>query len=98
MTPELEKKIEQAAKLYCQDLYHGEFLTMVIKEVFILGAKSPEAKEYWQKGMYTEEEVKKLIALKYMRDYNDEYPEYLSMTIEESLNEIGDWFEQNKKK
>ena len=62
MTPE-EKKIEEAA-----DNHHYFGINAPIgsrnranfeqkKESFIAGAKSDAAKNYWQKGMYTEEEV-----------------------------------------
>lgn len=55
----------------------------------IWGIKSDAAKEYWQRGMYSEEEVKKLC--KYAMEFAQERREYAHELIEE-------WFEQNKKK
>ena len=61
----------------------------VIEYVFMAGAKSKAAKEYWQRGMYSEEEVKRLC--KYAMEFAQERREYAYELIDE-------WFEQNKKK
>lgn len=55
------------------------------------GAKSNTAKEYWQQGMYTEEEVK-LLCAKLLDNFTN--PEYLKTVVKDFPN----WFEQNKKK
>lgn len=95
MDKDLEKKIEEAARIRSklkegfdvgeERYYNSQALDNY--HSFIEGAKSFEAKEYWQQGMYTEEEVKALLN-KYLIeqcaskwDYSDD-----------------EWFEQNKKK
>jgi len=45
---ELEKKVEEAAKKYIKDYYSEQIMPKCVKDAFINGAKSPEAKEYWQ--------------------------------------------------
>ena len=55
---------------------------------FISGAKSPEAKAFHTKGMYSEEEVREIID-----QIDDLYRPYHRNNI------LGwEWFEQNKKK
>lgn len=55
---------------------------------FIIGALSPEAKEYWQHGMYSEEEVLRLFEL-----FKIEFAWHRNIQI---LNhEFLAWFEQN---
>ena len=59
---------------------------------FISGAKSPEAKAFHTKGMYSEEEVKVMIkefGYHINRKYNPQHP---------IVGEVNEWFEQNKKK
>ena len=104
MTPELEKKIEEAA-----DNHHYFGINAPIgsrnranfeqkKESFIAGAKSDAAKNYWQKGMYTEEEVLALFENWLNTKINEEL-----MVISGELDCLegvifSDWFERNKKK
>lgn len=83
-----EKAIEQAAK----DEYENFLLTdreqSLGKSAFIIGAKSPEAKAFHTKGMYSEEEVREIID-----QIDDLYRPYHRNNI------LGwEWFEQNKKK
>lgn len=70
----LEKKIEDA----CHKTRDPQ--------VFHQGIMSPEAKEYWQQGMYTEEEVYNLLNV------------YLWNTCLDNPIPVDKWFEQNKKK
>ena len=85
------KEIEKAGFDYLTEYID----TPNIKQAFIAGAKSLEAKNFWQQGSYTEEEVRKLLhkyekgMLYYGRDgyYMDCFPEATD-----------DWFEKNKKK
>lgn len=105
MTPE-EKKIEEVANNHC--LYErgncdeDDRLCNLSDHMFVIGAKSDAAKEYWQKGMYTEEEV--LLLLKRVGK-EISYPEtyYEPSDTDENNDkyfdsEIEDWFNQNKKK
>ena len=92
MTAE-QKKIEEAGKSL---LPEGK------RDAFFLGAISPQAKEYWQKGMYTEEEVLSLLK-RVGREIT--YPETYYEPVDTDENndkyfngEVEDWFEQNKKK
>ena len=83
-----ERAIEQAAK----DEYENFLLTdreqSLGKSAFIIGAKSPEAKAFHTKGMYSEEEVREIID-----QIDDLYRPYHRNNI------LGwEWFEQNKKK
>ena len=89
---ELEKKIEEAA-----DNHHYFGINAPIgsrnranfeqkKESFIAGAKSDAAKNYWQKGMYTEEEVKEL------------FRKFVIENTNISLIVAGNWLNKNKKK
>lgn len=47
-------KLEKAATKYSPE--NGR-----VQMAFVVGAKSHEAKEYWQKGMYSEEEVRLIL-------------------------------------
>lgn len=63
---ELDKKIEEAAKIFSNNMaYEG-----VACYGFIQGAMSPEAKEYWQEGMYTESQVRNMF-IRYMFSWNN---------------------------
>ena len=64
----LEKKIEEAAKMYVAK--NRQIASEESIESFIDGAKSPEAKEYWQHGMYTEKEVFELLKNSHFEDMN----------------------------
>ena len=60
-----EKKIEDAAIILFPDEddeeFYGDCAYMFKRPSWIEGVKSDTAKEYWQKGMYTEEEVREII-------------------------------------
>ena len=96
MTPE-EKAIVSVAAIYANKTFnpkiHKEnqpnFYCNDLMESVEFGAKSPEAKAYWQKGMYTEEEVYSLI-----KKYHAVFATYSTM----NLDLTDKWFEQNKKK
>lgn len=82
---ELEKNIEIAALQFWRDNFdvesgreHGS------ESSFIAGAMSEEAKEYWQKGMWNNEEVLNLLYLA----FGDKCY---------SQKRIKEWFENNKK-
>lgn len=97
---DLEKAIEEAALTYAKndETPTDYFCYETLEDCWISGAKSPEAKEYWQHGMYSEEEV---IAL---------FDNWLNTKIKEELMRLSgeldslsgvtfeDWFNQNKKK
>lgn len=92
MTPE-QKKIEAAG---------AALLPESKRDAFYLGAISPEAKNYWQKGMYTGKEVLSLLK-RIGREIT--YPETYYEPVDTDENddkyfngEVEDWFEQNKKK
>ena len=107
MTPGLEKGIEKVAKKLAgfsplQEVDDEERYYQSHKcntyDACLKIAKSDAVKTYWQKGMYTEEEVETL------------FKNWLNTKINEELMRIsgelgyfegvtfGDWFEQNKKK
>ena len=65
---------------------------------FIVGAKSPEAKEFHTKGMYSEEEVHQMFQ-KYGIDRIEEELRILGGAMESfEAFTIDEWFELNKKK
>ena len=83
-----EKAIEQAAKYEYEDFLLADREQSLGKSAFIVGAKSPEAKSFHTKGMYSEEEVREIID-----QIDDLYRPYHRNNI------LGwEWFEQNKKK
>jgi hypothetical protein len=56
---DLEKKIEETSISTIMDIRGWSLLgTKILSKLYIAALKSPEAKEYWQQGMYSEEEVK----------------------------------------
>ena len=83
-----ERAIEQAAKDEYEDFLLTAREQSLGKSAFIIGAKSPEAKAFHTKGMYSEEEVREIID-----QIDDLYRPY-------HRNNILGWeyFEQNKKK
>lgn len=83
---DLEKQIEEAAYKY-----GNKTNSHVGDNNFIVGAKSEAAKEYWQQGMYSEEEVFNLIDRIYTTGI------YQMETYNKSMN-LKAWFDQNKKK
>lgn len=65
---DIEKKIEEAANIYSK-----KYPTLAgIDLAFMIGVKSPEAKEYWQQGMYTENDIMNAlhqVEIKHNRNY-----------------------------
>lgn len=95
MTPELEKKIEEASIIYARGVVI-DYSTKTRAIAFIAGAKSLEAKEYWQQRMYTEEETEKLVGL-----FGIACQEWVFNKLIGNQNilcpRLLTWFEQNKK-
>lgn len=83
MEKDLEKQIEEAA---VKSIANDKATKQSPFSCFINGAKSQEAKEYWQQGTYSEEEVMKLC---YSAMKERDYTPYCVFQ---------EWFEQNKKK
>lgn len=81
--PEIWEKIQITETLFDSN----------ITNAFIVGAKSPEAKQYWQQGMYSEEEVLNLIRDAIEYGYNACYDK---KGIGDVM--INKWIEENKKK
>ena len=75
---DLEKQIKDAAYNFLVKVNQSPYYS---KEAFIAGAKSEAAKEYWQQGMYSEEEVKKFLYNLWEADDDD----------------FEKWFNENKK-
>lgn len=88
MENKLEKKIEVGAIRALPQLEHIINSLSKAREIWIDGAKSPEAKEYWQQGMYNGNEVKEIV-MKFNEEVSQHYWD------KEFDNK---WFEQNKKK
>jgi hypothetical protein len=86
MSKDLEKQIEEAAENYCENFSHDYLWQQTNIITFKKGVKSEVARQYWQQGIYTEEEVHRLL----------NQCNCLSKSIED-FNEQ-EWFEQNKKK
>ena len=101
MTQE-EQNIEQAAEKYCiinqfspnEHIFTNgrgsEYTTPIM--LFITGAKSPEAKAFHTKGMYSEKEVINMI-IEFGHHINRKYNPYHPV-----IGEVKNWFEENKKK
>ena len=88
---DLEKQIEISADKFADSEWrysNGYIVAEAVKQYFIIGAKSEAAKQYWQQGMYTEEEVKQMI-VKFFNSCTDSFINQYS---------FDKWFEQNKKK
>ena len=83
---DLTRKIEMAAREYCDCYSHHFFWQEVNIITFKNGALSSEAKDYWQQNTYSEEEVRKLL-----NQCN---------TLSQCENDFNEqeWFETNKKK
>lgn len=88
---DLEKQIEEAAYKY-----GNKINSHVGDNNFIVGAKSPEAKQYWQQGMYSEEEVE-ILCLKAINDSLTSVNRFMNNSDCELIDQ-NIWFEQNKKK
>lgn len=91
---DLEKQIEEAADLkYTKLSANPPYCEIKEKSAirgFVEGAKSEAAKAYHTKGMYSEDEAKKLalLAAEHAQDYHMKFP----------YEWFDEWFEQNKKK
>ena len=90
---DLEKKIEEAAKKYSLRLgYHDE--AFEDEEAFTIGALSHEAKEYWQQGMYTYQDLKDAFETVQKQAYPSLSQDgSLQVDHSESFDE---WFDSNK--
>lgn len=85
VTSKEEQAINKAARLL------SDFTANTTNRVsFIKGAKSPEAKAFHTKGMYSEEEVVKLF-----EQYQSEFSLYRNIQV--TNVDFLTWFEQNKK-
>ena len=101
MSIDLEKQIEEAAEKYSLNGDWTMFAEkeIVRKEAYISGAKSEAAKEYWQQGMYSEDEIWELLF-----DNTNIFLDWfqLAITNPEKANEnrpdLLKWFESVKKK
>lgn len=97
---DLEKQIEEAGFQYNKRLYNPEVsseeaIYINLEDAFIEGAKSEAAKQYWQQGMYSEEDMLN-------------FSFWLLNNIGETSNDrvahfdnhhyLNKWLEQNKKK
>lgn len=92
---ELERKIEEAAENNVappDNYWIPDREERIAISAFKKGAKSDEAKAYWQEGMYTEGEVKEMLNSLF---FTEIYPDY---TIKWEQEDLDLWFEQNKKK
>ncbi len=85
-----ELNIEKAASIYCE-CYEDHNKANSVRIAFKNGAMSKEAKQYHQKNMYSEDEVKKLIYL-YLSS-NTYFKVKNEMALPKYINE---WFENNK--
>lgn len=91
MTTE-EKNIEKAAEYYSniiESISMQSFNKIQCADDYIAGVKSEAAKEYWQKGMYSEDEVIELLS---KMDYCGWVGNFAGPDVRK------EWFEQNKKK
>lgn len=86
---DLEKQIEDAALNYSLKSVNEE--AQLYKGIsFIKGAKSLEAKEYWQQGMYSEEDLYEILN-KFRKEFS------LHRGIQIMDFDIKNFIEQNKK-
>ena len=88
MTPELEKKIEEAADA---DFIVGKTRHVGTRERYLYEEKRESflnGASFGRKGIYTEEEVKRLCSKAWLK-----IPNTVDM-----LESFDKWFEQNKKK
>lgn len=102
---ELEKRIEEACKVGAS---YPSSWNSGYQAGFIKGAKSPEAKAYWQEGMYTNEQMNEACEAGYKNGRSGMYTEEevydLIRLFNRSLPEklqvlpVREWFQRNKKK
>ena len=86
----LELKIKDAAHTYASNFVMRK--RSEIRESFCDGAMSPEAKEFWQQGMYSKEDLKVMIP---------EFMNYwqLIVALPGTFNQaVNEWVNQYKKK
>ena len=93
---DLEKQIEEAGFQYNKRLYNPEVsseeaIYINLEDAFIEGAKSEAAKEYWQQGMYSEEDLYEILN-KFRKEFS------LHRGIQIMDFDIKNFIEQNKKK
>ena len=91
MTPK-EKFVERSATAYADKCTGNENDHYNTKLTFIHGAQSDAAKEFHTKGMYTEEEVRRLVW-----EARIFYHEYSHLPFSFIGGKFNEWFEQNKK-
>ena len=80
------EKIKDRAKKVAHDLgreYEYD-VNSLVESTFNNGALSDEAKEHWQEGLYTKEQVIKIL---------EDYFRFLAMNYHPKLKETKDWFE-----
>lgn len=104
MKEDLEQKLENAAILWKNDPMNPQSLGLAYIDDFVAGAKSEAAKEYWQQGMYSEEEVLKLIRqafqgarTKRRAELKVGYDYVTGLKRKYLYPDAKEWFEQNKK-
>jgi len=85
---ELELKIDEAAFDHSTDPNNKLRWNAIMMDSFIKGAKSNEAKEYWQLEMYSKEEVEERMRLAII-SANEIYSKSML---------INDWIKRNIKK
>ena len=92
MTPELEKKIEEAADA---DFIVGKTRPIGTRERYLYEEKRESflnGVSFGKKGMYTEEEVYNIAAQSHSHGYS------LCLGSTDDILEFPEWFELNKKK
>jgi len=91
-----DEKIKEAAREYRDNKIHS--LLDDHFDAFIAGAISNSAKEYWQRGMYSEEEFKLLSRESYYRGGNDQLDRDRNGVDKLPDMMFESWYNQNKKK
>ena len=81
-----EKRIEDVAKNFSNVFSE--------REMFVKGAKSDVAKEYWQQGMYSEQEVEELAKLAFSKALNIDG---FNPNVGYNQQKFDEWFNNNKK-
>lgn len=90
---DLEKQMEEAAFDYARNPNNEFQYNSKMFNSFIVGAKSEAAKNFWQQGLYTEEEVYKLCKISF-----EMYMSSDSLSDDELYEEWEKWYNRNKKK
>jgi len=99
MTPE-EKKIEEAAKLIAEYFVGHSYDYIDIENTIEHITNNEAIKEYWQKGMYSEEDLRKAFEAGelYTNDCKCGECHYCTEIKDGDEPDFDEWFEQNKKK